>query len=631
MSEATPAVSAVHRAQPTAPESPIGGLVSLLGLQPGFVAAAALCATLAAALALVPFFAVSRMATAIYAVPSRLDAVQSLALVAAAALVARYALVAGANMLAHVAAYRILHGLRVRLAHKLGSVPMSFFGKHGAGELKKTFTDDVGGIEAFVAHNFPDGVAAAVVPLATAVALLWVDWRMALASIAVAPLAVLAMAVAMRDVGKAHARWNDIQMRTNASLLEYFRGIHVIKSFGLSAQRFGDLSRSIEDGLGWMETFMRTNGRGYGAFSALIGSSLVVLVPLGGWLYAGGSLSLEALVLFLVLGPQLLLSMMRLMFAWGNIDRIKGGLERVRRILDTPDLEQERGLLRSLEQERGLLRSLDASSATAVPAHDGIAFRNVSFGYGGKEVLHDVSFEVPAGKVTALVGPSGAGKTTLVRLVPRLWDASGGTVEVGGVDVRRMRLDTLLSRVALVFQEVFLFHGTVRDNLRLGRAGASLADVDAACRAARAYDFIQALPQGYDTVLGERGARLSGGEKQRLSIARAILKDAPILLLDEATAFADPENEARIQEALSELCADRTVLVVAHRLSTIASADHIVVVDAGWVLDQGTHPELLARCGLYQRLWRSHTESLDWSLDVGPAVRPVRPVRAEVA
>jgi ATP-binding cassette subfamily B protein len=299
------------------------------------------------------------------------------------------------------------------------------------------------------------------------------------------------------------------------------------------------------------------------------------------------------------------MSMMRLMFAWGNVDRIKAGNARIQAILAAPDLERDGG--------------------GAEPAHSGVAFREVGFRYdaAGPEVLRGVSFEARPGQVTALVGPSGAGKTTLVRLVPRLWEATGGTVELGGVDVRRLALDALLSRISMVFQEVFLFHGTVRENLRLARPQATDAEIDAACRAARAYDFIQALPGKYDTLLGERGARLSGGEKQRLSIARALLKDAPVLLLDEATAFADPENEARIQEALSELCVGRTVLVVAHRLSTIATADHIVVLEGGRVNDQGTHPELLARCALYQRLWRSHTEAQDWSLGAaGASVGP---------
>ncbi|APR81398.1 Transport ATP-binding protein CydD [Minicystis rosea] len=590
----------------------LDGLGALLRLQASLVAAAALSSTLAAALALVPFFVVARMATAIYATPPDLEAVSSLALVAAGALVVRYVFVAVANVLAHVAAFRVLHDLRLRLARKLGAVPLSFFGRRGTGELKKTLMDDVGSIEGFMAHHFPDAVAAFVVPLSTAVALLWVDWRMALASLVMAPIAILTMAIAMRDVGKAHQRWNDIQGRMNTSLLEYLRGIHVIKTFGLSAPRFGDLARSIEEGLAWMEGFMRTNGRGYGAFGALIGSSLVVLVPVGGWLYTRGTLSLEALVLFLVLGPQLLMSMMRLMFAWGNVDRIRGSNARIQAILATPDLE--------------------TGAATAQPAHDGIAFSNVGFRYddGAPEVLHDVSFEAPAGKVTALVGPSGAGKTTLVRLVPRLWEATSGAVLLGGVDVRTLPLDALLSRVSMVFQDVFLFHGTIRENLQLARPDATDEQIDAACRAARAYDFIQALPKKYDTMLGERGARLSGGEKQRLSIARALLKNAPVLLLDEATAFADPENEARIQEALSELCEGRTVLVVAHRLSTIATADHIVVLDGGRVSAQGTHAELLRRSALYQRLWKSHSEALDWSLEATSGALPAA-VAVEVA
>jgi ATP-binding cassette, subfamily B, bacterial IrtA/YbtP len=594
-------------AQPAAEPRTLAGLTTLLLLQKPLVAGATLAACAAALLALVPFFVVARMATAIYAEPPDLSAVQTLAWTAGGALLMRYLCVGLANMLAHVAAFRILHALRVQLARKLGAVPLSFFSRRGAGELKKTMMDDVNQIETFVAHHFPDAIAAAVAPLFTAVALFSVDWRMTLASLVMAPLAVLSMAIAMRNVGQAHQQWNDIQNRMNTGILEYFRGIHVAKTFGLSAQRFGELARAIEEGLAWMEGFMRTNGRGYSYFGALIGSSLVVLVPLGGYFYTHDTLSLESLVLFLVLGPQLLMSMMRLMFAWGNLDRIQGANGRLQDIFAAPQLDARVG------------------SAGARPSHAGVSFQQVGFRYeqAGPEVLQDVSFEAPAGKVTALVGPSGAGKTTLVRLVPRLWEASSGSVLLGGVDVQSLPLDQLLAQISMVFQEVFLFHGSVRDNLRLARPDATDAEIDAACRAARAYDFIQALPDKYDTLLGERGARLSGGERQRLSIARALLKGAPVLLLDEATAFADPENEARIQEALSELCVDRTVLVIAHRLSTIASADHIVVLDAGRVVDQGTHAQLLERCALYQRLWRSHTEALDWSLHVAPTASNV--------
>jgi ATP-binding cassette subfamily B protein IrtA len=578
------------------PDRSLRGLTSLLALELPLVLLAALASTCAAALALVPFFVVARMATAIYAEPPLLDAVRALALAAALALVVRALFVAGANMLAHVAAFRVLHALRVRLAHKLGAVPLSFFARHGSSEIKKTLMEDVGAIESFIAHHFPDAVAALAVPLLSAAALFWVDWRMALASVAMAPLAVLAMTIAMRKVSAAHAEWNDLQERMNRGILEYLRGIHVAKTFGVSAQRFGELARAIEGGLTWMEGFMRTNGRGYSAFAALLGSSLVVLVPLGGHLLAAGSLSFESLVLFLVLGPQLLSAMMRLMFAWGNVDRIRGGLARIREMLEAPDLAD--------------------AGTNERPRHHGLSFRGVGFRYeeDGRDVLCDVSFDAPAGKVTALVGPSGAGKTTLVRLVPRLWEASRGTVSLGDVDVRALPLDALLARVSMVFQDVFLFHGTVRENLRLARPDASDEELARACRAARAHEFITALPNGYDTLLGERAARLSGGEKQRLSIARALLKDAPVLLLDEATAFTDPENEARIQEALSVACRERTVLVIAHRLPTIATADHIVVLDAGRVVNQGTHAHLLGHCTLYAELWQSHEAALDWSL-----------------
>ncbi len=570
-------------------------ICKLIAYEPALLIIAAVASTFAALLGLVPFFAVARMATAIYASPPRLEVVEQLAWWTAGALLGRYALVWTATMTAHVAAYRVLHALRFDLAKKLGAVPLSFFSRNPSGTLKKTLMDDVNGVEAFVAHNFPDAVAAAIVPLATAIALTWVDWRMALASIAVAPLAVVAMMVAMRDVGAAHAHWNDIQTRMNNAVLDYFRGIHVIKSFGLTAKRFGDLSRSIEDGLAWMQGFMRTNGRGYGAFAALIGSSLVVLVPTGGWLYAQGSLTLESLVLFLVLGPQLLMSMMRLMFAWGNIDRIKQGVGRIDAVLGT--------------------REALVTESAAQPRNHGIVFDDVGFRYGddGAPVLQNVTFAAAPGKVTALVGPSGAGKTTLARLVPRLWEATSGRVAVGEVNVKSLKLEDLTARVSMVFQDVFLFHGTVRDNLRLARAHATDAQVEAACRAAAAHDFIMALPHGYETLLGERGARLSGGERQRLSIARALLKDAPIVLLDEATAFADAENEARIQEGLSRLCVGRTVLVIAHRLSTIVHADHIVVLDKGRIVDQGRHDELLC-CPLYQTLWRSHNDAKGWRM-----------------
>lgn len=605
VSSAGPATEVTATASAKDPASDLRGLRGLrmlLRSQRGLVSIAAVCSVVATALGLVPFFCVAKMATAIYEMPPRLGAVRDLALVAMGAVAARYVAASISTMVAHVAAFRVLHDLRLRIARKLGDVPLSFFATRTSGEVKRAMMDDVNQIESFVAHHFPDAAAAVAVPVVTALALVAIDWRMALASIAMAPLAFAAMAVAMRDVGAAHKKWFEIQDRTNNSLLEYFRGIHVIKTFGLTAKTFGDLSGSIGEGLAWMVDFMRKNGRGYGAFGALIGSSLVVLMPVGGWLHLHGALPLGDLVLFLILGPQLLTSLLRLMFAWGNVQRIEEGNARITAILLSP--------------------ALTAPAAMAkLPVDNSIAFRDVRFRYddGGKEALAGLSFEAHAGTVTALVGPSGAGKTTIARLVPRLWESTGGVVTLGGVDVRELPLDLLLARIAVVFQDVFLFHGTVRENLLLAKPDATAEELARACNAARADVFIGELPKGYDTLLGERGARLSGGEKQRLSIARAILKDAPILILDEATAFADAENEALIQEALGALCRGRTVLVIAHRLSTVAAADRIVVLRHGRVEGMGAHEELIKSCALYRVMWEDHAASLDWSLNTRPS------------
>lgn len=594
-----PTVPVADAAQPTAAQQLSGfrGVLYLVGTRKLLLTSAALCAVVGSALGLVPAFVIARFGGLLATNQVTPDAVVSLMVWAVGAVLLRHVFLSLSTMAAHVAAFGVLHDLRLRVARKLGDVPLSFFSTRTSGDLKRIAIDDVNQIEGFVAHNFPDAVAAFAVPLLTFAALLFVDWRMALGSLAVAPVAIVVMGAAMRGMEASHKTWYENQDRINNSLLEYLRGIHVIKSFGLAAARFGELKKSIDGVLQWMVTYMQRTGSSFGAFSAVIGSSVVVLMPLGGWLYLTDRLPLADLILFLVLGPQILLGLMRLMFATGNVQRIEAGNQRLIAVLDAPALK---------------------NTGTATATHNGVSFRDVKLEYGdGRLALDGLTFEARDGEITALVGPSGAGKTSIARLVPRLWEATAGTVEVGGVPVQAQPLDALLARMSVVFQDVFLFHGTVRENLKLAKADATDAQLEAACRAARALEFIAALPQGFDTLLGERGARLSGGEKQRLSIARAILKDAPILILDEATAFADAENEALIQDALAELCVGRTVLVIAHRLSSVATAHRLVVVNEGRVVDEGTHEALLSRCALYQRLWHDHQASLDWKLPGG--------------
>jgi ATP-binding cassette subfamily B protein len=581
-------------------------LLRLARTQLPLTAAASLLSLLSALVQLAPYGVLYFMAVEVFSGQPDAARLRQLAWFALAALLLRFLFAAGSSLLAHIAAFRVMHDVQMRMARKLSRVPMSFFSRNGSGDLQKAFMNDAVALEGFIAHGLPDMVAALTVPLATTVLLFIVDWRLALASVAVLPIALALQGLFFGSQARMRMQeWHSVQARINTAMLEYLRGIHVIKTFGLGARSFSELSDAIHGSVQWLSAYTRRMRAVWVGFTALLGASLIVIAPLGVWLYQRGEVTLPVLLLFIVLGPQVLSAFLRLTYAGGDLVRIGEGLRRINRILDSDELDER------------------AAQAGREPADNGLSLQGVHFRYEGRSILHDVSFAIPAGQVTALVGPSGAGKTTVARLVARLWDVDGGSVRMGGIDVRELPLDALLDRVSLVFQDVFLFSGSVAENLRLARPGASDAELQQAARLARAHDFISQLPQGYDTLLGERGARLSGGERQRLSIARAILKQAPILVLDEATAFTDPENEALIQDALAEICRDKTVLVIAHRLATVADADRIVVLDQGRVIDQGRHAELCDRCPLYQRLWADQQQAAHW--EIGGTDQPVPP------
>jgi ATP-binding cassette subfamily B protein len=569
----------------------------LLRLAPGPLGWAIATAVASAALSVAPFWFIYLSVAELLAPRPSVARIAPLAAWALALLALRWALMAASHVLAHTGAFAIQHRLRLAMVRRLGEVPLSFFAGRHSGSLRRTLTDDVNALEGFFAHMLPDAVAAAAVPLAALALLFAADWRMALAALAPLPLAVLAQWWFMRGSGARMRAWSALQKRIAAQVGEYVRGIHVVKAFGLDARSFGDLAAAVRGAVDWVAGYARETSAGWVLFTGLLTASLVVVAPLGAWLHARGSLDAATYVLFLLVAPAVLAPLLRLTFALGEQVQRAGALARIGEVLAAPPLA--------------------ASHTARVPEGPlDIAFCGLHHRYGERLALDGVSFTARAGQVTALVGASGSGKSTLVRLVARLYEFEAGSLRVGGVHVHDWPLDTLLARLGIVFQEVFLLHGTVRDNLRLARPGASDAEIEAAARAAQAHGFIMALPQGYDTPLGERGARLSGGERQRLSIARALLKDAPILLLDEPTASVDAENEALIQQALGALCQGRTVLVVAHRLRTVVHAGHIVVLESGRVAGQGTHAELLRGCPAYQRLWHDHERARGWSLGV---------------
>lgn len=563
--------------------SSTSGITALLAFADGARGRLALAAGLAAlstAAELVPFYAVYRAVAGLVADRPAGD-LTGWAALAAAGIVARYALFGLALYVSHLAAYDLLHGLRVRMAERLARVPLGWFSRRRSGALKKVMADDVERLEVFLAHAVPDLVAAATVGAATTVWLLARDWRMGLAAVVVVPVAFACMARSLRRSDERVVGYHESMSAMNAAIVDHVRGLPVIKVFNRTGP-VADTEAAVREHARRVQEFsLRLLPLGT-AYYSLIVASIFLVVPVGAALFAAGRLSAPDLLFYLVLGLGYGFPMARLYSSFMQLAHMSFGGNLVAEVLSAATLD----------------------GGTASPQDASLVFDRVRFGYDdGPDVLHDVSLTVPPGSVTALVGPSGGGKTTIARLAARFWDVRAGAVRVGGADVRDLPVEGLTDAVAFVFQDPFLFDDTVEANLRVGRPGASRGDLELAAKAARVLDTIEALPRGWATVVGERGTRLSGGERQRLALARAILKDAPIVVLDEATSFVDPENEALIQDALGELTAGKTVVIIAHRLSTVAGADQIAVVDGGRIVERGRHAELLAAGGVYARLW----------------------------
>ncbi|MFP4439066.1 MAG: ABC transporter ATP-binding protein [Chloroflexaceae bacterium] len=556
-----------------------------------------------------------------------------LAAVALGAVIVKAAATGMALYVSHVAAYRILYDLRIALAEHMGRLPLGYFSERSTGQIKKVIHEDVEQLEEGLAHMIPDLVGGLTAPIITAIVLLAVDWRLALATIALLPFAVAMYGwVAARS---GIAEYNAINGRINSAVIQYINGMKVLKMFLRADASFARLRAVAEEMRAYYKGPYAGSIPALAVIFAVVRANLLLIVPLGVLFYLGGSLEITTFVLFLVLGMGFNRPIWTLFSSYGVAAwQVSEAGKHIGALLDAAPLREP--------------------DVPQTPRDASIVFEQVSFSYTqepqhpepqnpepGAEVkgtvrgsrflvLNNVSFSIPAGSVTALVGPSGAGKSTIAKLIPRFWDVNDGQIRLGGVDVRQIGTARLMDQVAFVFQDVFLFNDTVAANIRVGKPAATDAEVEAAARAARCHDFITALPQGYATPVGENGSRLSGGQRQRLSIARAILKDAPVVVLDEATAFLDPENEAQIQAALAALvAAGKTVVVIAHRLSTITEVDQILVVDGGRIAARGTHRDLLQQSPLYKDLWEAHIASQEWQLAQGTGHSEQRTANSE--
>ena len=494
--------------------------------------------------------------------------------------------------MSHKATFSILKNIRERILEKLPKMPLGTVMDTSSGQMKQIIVDQVESMERPLAHLLPEMTANILGPFSILIYLFVLDWRMALLSLVSIPVGMVFMMAVMKNYGKQYEGSVKVTQAMNSTIVEYIGGIEVIKAFNQGKNSYAKFSDRIKANASYFYHWMKSCQMPISISRALAPTTMITILPVGWLLYQGGSLSVETFITTIILslgiaGP--LLAAMDFVDSLAKVGTIVGSVD---------------SILSGEEQHHGTTPVKLSSSDIQV--------NHVSFGYHkDKEILHDISLSIPAGTMTAFVGPSGSGKSTIAKLIGGFWDVKQGSITLGGHALKEIPLPQLSDQVAFVSQENYLFDETVRENIRMGKPSASDAEVEAVAKAAGCDGFIRSLENGYETVVGGGGAHLSGGEQQRIAIARAMLKNAPVIILDEATAYIDPENEAVIQQAVARLVEGKTVIVIAHRLSTITDANQIFVIADGRIAGSGTHQELLEHSKLYQEMWKAHIGAKD--------------------
>lgn len=494
--------------------------------------------------------------------------------------------------MSHKATFSILKSIRERILEKLPKMPLGTVMDTSSGQMKQIIVDQVESMERPLAHLLPEMTANILGPVSILIYLFILDWRMALLSLVSIPVGMAFMMTVMKNYGKQYEGSVKVTQAMNSTIVEYIGGIEVIKAFNQGKNSYAKFSDRVKANASYFYHWMKSCQMPISISRALAPTTMITILPVGWLLYQGGSLSVGTFITTIILslgiaGP--LLAAMDFVDSLAKVGTIVGSVD---------------SILGGEEQYHGTTPVKLSSSDIQV--------NHVSFGYHeDKEILHDISLSIPAGTMIAFVGPSGSGKSTIAKLIGGFWDVKQGSITLGGHDLKEIPLPQLYDQVAFVSQDNYLFDETVRENIRMGNPSASDAEVETVAKAAGCDGFIRNLENGYETVVGGGGAHLSGGERQRIAIARAMLKNAPVVILDEATAYIDPENEAIIQQAVARLVEGKTVIVIAHRLSTITDANQIFVVADGRIVGSGTHQELLEHSKLYQEMWKAHIGAKD--------------------
>jgi len=499
----------------------------------------------------------------------------------------RYPLLLKASLISHQAAYDLLYSLRRRIVKHMGRVELGYFGRKNTGALKTLLNEDVERIEVFIAHHLPDLISALCFPLFVCGFLFWLDWQLALLTLIPLPLALFFQKQMFKGFGEKLSAWQNNLEQMNTGFIEYLRRMELIKAFNLSLQRCMGLQNSIKRHYQLIQGWVKDSSRPLAGFQLSLESGLLLLFPVLLYFYLHEQVTLAELTLFLMLSVALFEPFHNLLMFGGMLSRILGGVQNIERFLDEP------------EQVWGHVTRVNNNTEAAT----GFRLDNVSFAYREKKVLRNISCTLPAGQVTAIIGPSGAGKTTLAQLCAGFFTPQQGVIQYCGIRLDQWQEQAFRDQVAIVFQQPDLLESSLLDNLLMGQYY-SLDQVNRACQMAGFSDVVARLPDGYNTIMGGAGTALSGGEMQRLAITRAILKDAPVIILDEATAFADANSEALIQQGLNQMLKGKTVIIIAHRLQTITAVDQIILLDKGEIQAIGNHQALLEHSTLYQSLWR---------------------------
>ena len=538
----------------------------------------------------VPYVMVFRTILFLFSGDGNMQTVLQYGLWALLAIVLRFLFQAISMALTHVGAYNILYGVRKSLCKHMGEINLGFFTNNSIGEVKKVLMEDVERLELFLAHQIPDVVVAIIVPLSVFIYLLSVNTWMALILLAPILITVLCQML-MFPLSKTRMdRFYSAAGKQSAVIMQFINGMPVMKTYNLTADSYQEYAATVEEYERSWNSAAKLLSPISAAASVLIESGLIFTLIPGGYLYLNGSLLLSSYLFFVVMSIVFLSSFSNLINYAQIFSQISAGINRIKAIMDIPAYISG-------------TKRLETSGTYE------ITFNNVSFAYEQREVLHDVSMQLPQGSLTAFVGASGAGKSTAAQLIPRFWDAQKGSISISGTDIKKIKMENLMDSISFVFQDAFMLEDTLYENIAVGKTGCSRAEVEEAAKAAQIHSFITGLPQGYDTQMGSAGVKLSGGERQRICIARAILKDSPIIIFDEATSFTDIENEHKIQLALSHLLKGKTTIMIAHRLHTIISADKICVFDQGRLVEHGTHLQLLQADNYYKKMWDTYTRA----------------------